>query len=183
MTSLKDSIFLNLKNKMIQEFKTNTSTGIFVKVPKEYKNFVLQYYGYAGLYLMETDSKGLNAWKIKLPKAKFKILGFVDNITEDEKKSICDLTTDLGFQQLYESYDQESNEVSLNVSWEGLLNSYNLHNVENLKEPDHLDYKSKNQYGELVWTSESSKMHYSANYDLWFSLKDRIGEWLVLLEC
>ena len=43
-----------------------------------------------------------------------------------------------------------------------------------LEEPNHLDYKSKNSFGELVFNSESNKMKYHANYDTWFEGKEMV---------
>lgn len=63
----------------------------FVNVPNEYKNFVIKNYGYAGTWLMETDSKGLNNWKIPLPKKNYEILGFVNDVI------IGEITTNKNF--------------------------------------------------------------------------------------
>lgn len=65
----------------------------FLDVPVEYKNFVIKNYGYAGLWLMETDSKGLNHWKVGLPnKGKgYRVLGFVNDVI------IGEITTDKNF--------------------------------------------------------------------------------------
>ena len=38
----------------------------YLEVPEIYKNFKIVNYGYAGTYLMETDSTGLNHWKINI---------------------------------------------------------------------------------------------------------------------
>ena len=57
----------------------------FMNVPERFKNFVIKNYGYAGLWLMETDSKELNHWKDSLPKGyKYEILGFVNDVIVGE---------------------------------------------------------------------------------------------------
>jgi hypothetical protein len=59
----------------------------FVNVPIEFKNFEIKNYGYAGMWLMETDSKDLNHWKINLPIKKYEILGFVNDVILGEIKT------------------------------------------------------------------------------------------------
>jgi len=61
----------------------------FVEVPSIYKNFKIIQYTYSGTYLMETDTKGLNKWKINLPKGNYKILGFASDILK-EKENITE---------------------------------------------------------------------------------------------
>lgn len=60
----------------------------FLDVPTIYKNFVIKNYGYAGFWLMETDSKELNHWKVSLPTSQifkgYRILGFVNDVFSDE---------------------------------------------------------------------------------------------------
>lgn len=167
---------------MIQQFQTDIFKGIFVKVPENYENFVIKQYGYAGTWLMEIDSKELNHWKVNIPKGDYKIIGFADRLSEDQKKMICDLSTDLGFKQMYVDYQHES-EVSLDNSFESLLQINNCFIEGMIEEPNHLDYKNRNEFGELVWTSNTKKNQYSEDYDLWYSLKNSIGQWLVLSDC
>jgi len=59
----------------------------FLNVPIEYKKFEIKNYGYAGTWLMETDSKELNHWKIKLPNSNYEVLGFTSEVCIDIK---CD---------------------------------------------------------------------------------------------
>ena len=51
-----------------------------VKVPEQYKNFVIEQFGRMGTWLKETDSKGLNHWKINIPKGRYEVLGFAKDI-------------------------------------------------------------------------------------------------------
>jgi len=56
----------------------------FVDVPEEYKNFRIVNYGFAGKYLMELDSTGLNHWKTLLPPGyDYEILGFSKDVLID----------------------------------------------------------------------------------------------------
>lgn len=55
------------------------SNYIYVSVPDLYKNFKIVQYNVAGTYLMETDSTGLNHWKLNLPRGEYKIIGFTED--------------------------------------------------------------------------------------------------------
>jgi len=59
----------------IVEFKTKDSEGLFVSVPYKYKDFEIVQYNRAGTYLMETDSKELNHWKINVPRGNYEFIG------------------------------------------------------------------------------------------------------------
>lgn len=69
---------------MIVKFNTKEVKGLFVKVPDAYKNFVVKQYSVAGTWVMETDSKELNHWKIQIPKGKYGIVGFFNSLKESE---------------------------------------------------------------------------------------------------
>jgi hypothetical protein len=93
----------NRKNyKMVVEFKTKMIKGIFVKVPDGFKNFVIKQYGFAGTWGMETDSKELNQWKIKIPKGKYNILGFSHKLKEYEVEKVLGLSMNEYFKLLTE---------------------------------------------------------------------------------
>lgn len=56
----------------------------FITVPEQYKNFRIVNYGFAGKWLMETDSKELNHWKTPLPNGyNYEILGFSRDVLLD----------------------------------------------------------------------------------------------------
>lgn len=57
------------KNKLLQ-----------ILVPEDMRKFEIVNYGFAGTYLMESDSKKLNAWKIKLPNNKYEIIGRIKDV-------------------------------------------------------------------------------------------------------
>lgn len=77
---------------MIVKFKTPMVKGLFVKVPDAYKNFVIKQYAFAGTWVMETDSKELNHWKINVPMGQYSILGFSHKIKEYEVEKILGLS-------------------------------------------------------------------------------------------
>ena len=52
----------------------------FIDVPSEYRNFIILNYGYAGTWLMETDSNRLNHWKVHLPNGNYEVLEFVKDV-------------------------------------------------------------------------------------------------------
>jgi len=62
------------KNKIV-EFKTKDKEGLFVSIPYSYRDFAITQYCQEGTYLMETDSTGLNNWKINLPKGNYEFIG------------------------------------------------------------------------------------------------------------
>jgi len=57
---------------------------LFIQVPEIYKNFKIMNYGYAGTYLIETDTDGLNHWKKKLPNGIYDIIGFTKDVFREE---------------------------------------------------------------------------------------------------
>ena len=59
----------------ITKFKIGENEGLFIPIPYMYKNFKLVQYATAGTYIMETDSNGLNHWKINIPKGNYEIIG------------------------------------------------------------------------------------------------------------
>ena len=59
----------------IVEFKTKDRQGLFIPIPYMYKNFKIKQYSRAGTYVMETDSNGLNHWKINIPRGNYEIIG------------------------------------------------------------------------------------------------------------
>ena len=64
----------------------------YINVPMGMKNFKIVNYGYAGSWLMETDSKELNHWKDSLPFGyKYEVLGFVNDVI------IGEINTDKNF--------------------------------------------------------------------------------------
>ena len=59
----------------ITKFKIGKTEGLFIPIPYIYKNFKLVQYATAGTYIMETDSTGLNNWKINIPRGNYEIIG------------------------------------------------------------------------------------------------------------
>jgi hypothetical protein len=41
--------------------------------------------------------------------------------------------------------------------------------VAELKEPNHLDFKIKNQYGEWVWRNPQAMDRYADEWDMWYN--------------
>jgi hypothetical protein len=64
-----------MNNNKIVKFKIGKIKGLFVSIPYRYKNFTIEQYPISGTYLMETDSKELNHWKIKIPKGDYEYIG------------------------------------------------------------------------------------------------------------
>jgi len=66
-----------------------------VLVPDHIEKCEIVNYGFAGTYLMESNSKDLNAWKMKLPNGKYEIIGRIKDVLLDEDFS--DIETDKNF--------------------------------------------------------------------------------------
>jgi len=92
----------------IIEFKTSKVEALFVSVPEEFKNFVIQQYPVAGTYLMETDSKALNHWKVQLPKADYSILCRLNEASEEQAKSVVDEPVSVAGLKIFRDYSGES---------------------------------------------------------------------------
>jgi hypothetical protein len=70
------------------QIEVNENELYFINVPEIFKNFTIKNYGYAGLWIMDTESKELNHWKDSLPKGyKYEILGFVKDVIIGEIKT------------------------------------------------------------------------------------------------
>jgi hypothetical protein len=54
-----------------------------VLVPDNIEKCEIVNYGYAGTWLMESNSKNLNAWKMKLPNGKYEVIGRVNDVVAD----------------------------------------------------------------------------------------------------
>jgi len=76
-----------MNKKEIIEIKTNMHKILFVSVPYIYKNFKIVQYNRAGTYVMETDGKDLNNWKIKIPRGNYNIIGLSNQLTPELVKS------------------------------------------------------------------------------------------------
>ena len=71
------------KNSIV-EFEIKENKGYFISVPYIYKNFKIEQYSKrVGAYLMETDSKGLNHWKMKIPNGSYEILGLSNKLSPE----------------------------------------------------------------------------------------------------
>jgi len=57
----------------------------FMNVPEMGKKFVVENYGFANTWLIETGTTELNSWKTTLPKGyKYEVLGFVIDVINGE---------------------------------------------------------------------------------------------------
>lgn len=65
------------KNKLLQ-----------IIVPEHIQKFEIVNYGYAGTWLMESNSKELNAWKTQLPNGKYEIIGRIKDVVVDSELEI-----------------------------------------------------------------------------------------------
>ena len=93
----------------ITKFKIGKTEGLFVPTPYIYKNCTLVQYATAGTYIMETDSTGLNHWKIKIPRGNYEILGRSNELTPElaERK----------FEVTFKEYIKLLNEKDITVNY------------------------------------------------------------------
>lgn len=71
---------------------------MFVNVPDSIEKFEIVNYGYAGTWLMESNSKELNAWKIKIPDGKYQIIGRIKDVVIDNNiENLTEIETDKNF--------------------------------------------------------------------------------------
>ncbi len=66
-----------------------------VRVPEHVTKCEIVHYGYAGTYLMESNAKGLNAWKMKLPNGKYEAIGRVDDVVHGI--DLSEIETEMNF--------------------------------------------------------------------------------------
>ena len=58
-----------------------------VLIPDNIEECEIVNYGYAGTYLMESNSKELNAWKMKIPNGRYEVIGRIKDVVIDENLS------------------------------------------------------------------------------------------------
>jgi len=66
-----------------------------VLVPDNIQKCEIVNYVYAGTWLMESNSKELNAWKVKLPNGKYEVIGRMKDVVIDE--DLSEIETDKNF--------------------------------------------------------------------------------------
>ena len=66
-----------------------------VLVPDNIQKCEIVNYGYAGTWLMESNSKDLNAWKMKIQNGNYEVIGRIKDVVIDEDFS--EIETDKNF--------------------------------------------------------------------------------------
>ena len=66
-----------------------------VLVPDNIQKCEIVNYGYAGTWLMESNSKDLNAWKMKIPNENYEVIGKIKDVVIDE--DLSEIETDKNF--------------------------------------------------------------------------------------
>jgi len=105
--------------------------------------------------------------------------GFVSKLTDEQKERVVDKSK---FYNIYLDYVKGYyvEHLSLQKSFDSLLTSLNALLVNPYgDEPNHLDYKHKNQFNELVFT-DINLSRYSQDYDNWQTAKQNVGQWILL---
>lgn len=90
-------------------FKTSKAELLFVALPKEYDKYTIQRYPMSGDWIMELNSKGLNHWKVNIPRG-YTILGKLSTISEEVAKGLVDAHVSQWFTDkfYYKNYIEES---------------------------------------------------------------------------
>lgn len=66
------------------EIVTNGKTYLVVEIPDGYTKFRIAEFSRSGNWLVETEEKTLNSWKVKIPNGEWSILGFALYLSEKE---------------------------------------------------------------------------------------------------
>ncbi len=75
---------------MTTQFKTNKCSGVFVEVPIEFTKFIIQKFSRAGYWLMETESKEFNHWKVSIPEGNYIFLFTTITASEEDAGKVVD---------------------------------------------------------------------------------------------
>jgi len=71
------------------QFETRKVFGVFVMLPEDVKSVKVIKYPVSGYWLMDTDSKDFNAWKIHVSNKPIELQSFVSNLTDEQKEGVC----------------------------------------------------------------------------------------------
>lgn len=85
------------------QFEQNGVKHLTVEVPDKNNDYKIIRYSHAGTWLMETNSKNLNAWKVNIPQRKYIFIGNVSSLTGEQ----CSLLVDRGMSFGFWDYDSE----------------------------------------------------------------------------
>ena len=142
------------------QFETSKVYGVFVMLPEDVKSVKVIKYPVSGYWLMDTDSKDFNAWKIHVSNKPIELQGFVSNLTDEQKEGVVDKSK---FYNIYLDYVKGAyvEHLSLQKSFASLLTSLNVLLV--------------NPYGDY---SVAHKRHIVNGN--WQTAQQHVGNWILL---
>ena len=71
---------------------------MFVSVPDSVDKCEIISYGFAGIWLMESNSKKLNPWKMRLPAGRYEVIGRIKDVVVDNSiENLSEIETDKNF--------------------------------------------------------------------------------------
>jgi hypothetical protein len=153
-------------------------------VPEDAKEFDISDMG-SLIYYVEWGNSGY----IDLPQGQYQILGKSTELSEEQMKEIC-WQVSFGNYTGYKNYNQakcsdfrdivESSFSTVQESYLSLLEANGIVDMNLIPGPNHLDYKVKNEWGELVFKSTSSLNKYSDDYDKYQESQSKVKHYLVL---
>lgn len=96
--------------RLLQPITTPSGTYLCVGVPEDAKTFRIRIYPRSGTWFEQTDSKELNAWKVKLPKGDYEIIGEIKVDSMDDEctemiESWDEATGGDDYQDYYKNYE------------------------------------------------------------------------------
>lgn len=107
------------------------SKYLIVEVPEDAKTFRIRIYPRSGTWFEQTDSKELNAWKVKLPKGDYEIIGEIKSDSMDE--GVKEMVKEKDYDDYYWDYTEKGQMFSM-YTWQSSVRSLLSHNKIVIKE-------------------------------------------------
>ena len=166
----------------MKEIQTNGKTLLFVEVPSDASVFRMAIYPVSGTWVVQSDSTSLNAYKQRLKSGNYQILSKSTELSEEQMKGICEHGK-LGYLNYKNQFSSDPSKAFTNTVQESYLSMLEANGIvdrNSIPEPNHLDFKTKNTFGEINWSSPVYKYKYSLYYDLWQEAQSKVKHYLVL---
>lgn len=169
------------------EINTGKETILAVELPKGVKNLRIDKFPRSGNWLIDCDSKELNAWKVKLPKGNWKPLGFADKLSEMELIDVVDERGGVYFD--YENNQHIPYDFNKWVyfffnrldSFNSLLKANGVVTVNPCNKPNKQAEKYFKFPTKSVWESTFNKAEYEKDLSRWQQAESQLWENVFIL--